>query len=111
MPEAESGQLSSAQYLTASAEASTSACQYHPPVYAYVVRHDNLGAVTALLTNPIWVVKVRMFTTPPDAPNAYRGLIRTYIAHTTAWLLSSLSSLQCRRTELDRADRRNRWVV
>lgn len=33
------------------------------------------GAVTALLTNPIWVVKVRLFTTKPDSPNAYRGLI------------------------------------
>ncbi|TDL29149.1 mitochondrial carrier [Rickenella mellea] len=32
------------------------------------------SAVTALLTNPIWVVKVRMFTTRHDSPTAYRGL-------------------------------------
>ncbi|KAJ7067889.1 mitochondrial carrier domain-containing protein [Mycena amicta] len=32
------------------------------------------SAVTAIMTNPIWVVKVRMFTTRPDAPNAYRGV-------------------------------------
>ncbi|TFY82922.1 hypothetical protein EWM64_g1086 [Hericium alpestre] len=32
------------------------------------------GAVTAILTNPIWVVKVRMFTSKADSPTAYRGL-------------------------------------
>ncbi|KIJ26028.1 hypothetical protein M422DRAFT_71990 [Sphaerobolus stellatus SS14] len=32
------------------------------------------SAATALLTNPFWVVKVRMFTTTPDSPGAYRGL-------------------------------------
>jgi len=35
------------------------------------------GAVTAILTNPIWVVKIRMFTTHPKDPTAYRGLWRT----------------------------------
>jgi len=33
----------------------------------------NLGAVTAVLTNPIWVIKVRLFTTHPSDPGAYRG--------------------------------------
>ncbi|KAJ7087294.1 mitochondrial carrier domain-containing protein [Mycena belliarum] len=32
------------------------------------------SAVTAIMTNPIWVVKVRMFTTQPDSPTAYRGV-------------------------------------
>nr|GAT46160.1 predicted protein [Mycena chlorophos] len=32
------------------------------------------SAVTAIMTNPIWVVKVRMFTTRADAPNAYRSV-------------------------------------
>lgn len=36
------------------------------------------GAVTAIMTNPIWVVKVRMFTTRSDSPNAYRGVWRTF---------------------------------
>ncbi|KAL5488290.1 FLX1 [Sanghuangporus weigelae] len=32
------------------------------------------SAVTAVMTNPIWVVKVRMFTTRADSPHAYRSL-------------------------------------
>ncbi|CAK5275852.1 unnamed protein product [Mycena citricolor] len=32
------------------------------------------SAVTAIMTNPIWVVKVRMFTTTAGAPDAYRGV-------------------------------------
>ncbi|KAA1465946.1 mitochondrial carrier [Dentipellis sp. KUC8613] len=45
--------MSAGQYLLCSAEAS---------------------AVTAVLTNPIWVVKVRMFTSTAESPTAYRGL-------------------------------------
>ena len=30
------------------------------------------------MTNPIWVVKVRMFTTKPEEPTAYRSLSRTF---------------------------------
>ncbi|KAK0206046.1 mitochondrial carrier domain-containing protein [Desarmillaria ectypa] len=45
--------LSSAEYLICSAEAS---------------------AVTAVMTNPLWVVRVRMFTTDAGSPHAYRGL-------------------------------------
>ncbi|KAL7422602.1 mitochondrial FAD carrier protein flx1 [Cryptotrichosporon argae] len=33
------------------------------------------SAITALLTNPIWVVKTRVFATPRNDPRAYRGLI------------------------------------
>ncbi|KAI0346954.1 mitochondrial FAD carrier protein [Trametopsis cervina] len=49
----DSSKMSPGQYLLCSAEAS---------------------AVTAVMTNPIWVVKVRMFTTRPDDPAAYRNL-------------------------------------
>jgi len=35
------------------------------------------GAVTSILTNPIWVVKIRMFTTHPKDPAAYRNTWRT----------------------------------
>lgn len=35
------------------------------------------GAVTAIMTNPIWVVKVRMFTTRADNPHAYKNLWST----------------------------------
>lgn len=31
------------------------------------------------MTNPLWVVKVRMFTSSPDSPRAYRGLWRERI--------------------------------
>ncbi|KAF8316025.1 mitochondrial FAD carrier protein [Cantharellus anzutake] len=48
-----SEKLTSGDYLLASAEAS---------------------AITAVLTNPLWVVKVRMFTTRADAPDAYRSV-------------------------------------
>ncbi|KAJ7762749.1 mitochondrial carrier domain-containing protein [Mycena maculata] len=36
------------------------------------------SAVTAIMTNPIWVVKVRMFTTRADSPNAYRGVLHGF---------------------------------
>lgn len=35
--------------------------------------------MTAILTNPIWVVKVRTFTAPPNSPAAHRGLWRTFL--------------------------------
>ncbi|KAJ3977392.1 mitochondrial carrier domain-containing protein [Lentinula raphanica] len=36
------------------------------------------SAVTAVMTNPIWVVKVRMFTSPPGSLHSYRGLIHGF---------------------------------
>ncbi|KAE9399123.1 mitochondrial FAD carrier protein [Gymnopus androsaceus JB14] len=36
------------------------------------------SAVTAVMTNPIWVVKVRMFTSPPNSPQAYGGLFHGF---------------------------------
>ena len=32
------------------------------------------GAVTAIITNPLWLVRVRMFTSRADSPTSYRGL-------------------------------------
>jgi len=32
------------------------------------------SAVTAIMTNPLWVVKVRMFTSPPGSVQSYHGL-------------------------------------
>ncbi|TFK28636.1 mitochondrial FAD carrier protein [Coprinopsis marcescibilis] len=46
-------QLSAPEYLLCSAQAS---------------------AVTAVITNPFWLVRVRMFATAADSPDAYRGL-------------------------------------
>jgi hypothetical protein len=31
-----------------------------------------------MLTNPIWVVKTRMFSTSVNDPAAYRGLLRAF---------------------------------
>lgn len=52
----------------------TSAKTYHFHIFLTFLL---TGAVTAVMTNPIWVVKVRMFTTRADAPSSYRGLFGT----------------------------------
>ncbi|RDX52956.1 mitochondrial FAD carrier protein [Polyporus arcularius HHB13444] len=41
---------------------------------AYLLCSAQASAVTAVMTNPLWVVKVRMFTTQANDPAAYRGL-------------------------------------
>lgn len=38
----------------------------------------SIGAVTAMMTNPIWVVKTRMFTSRADSPTSYTGLFSAY---------------------------------
>ena len=70
-------QMSPGSYLLCSAEASSQT----PNLYGLTWIPDHficaLGAVTAIMTNPIWVVKVRMFTTKPEEPTAYRSHSRT----------------------------------
>lgn len=34
-----------------------------------------VGALTALMANPLWVVKTRMCTTTHNTPDAYKGLL------------------------------------
>ncbi|KAL1747798.1 mitochondrial FAD carrier protein [Schizophyllum fasciatum] len=57
------------------------------PASDYLLCSAQASAATAIITNPLWVVKVRMFTTPPDAPGAYRGLWHglTTVARTEGW--------------------------
>ncbi|KAF8709240.1 Mitochondrial carrier, partial [Rhizoctonia solani] len=44
------------------------------PPLTNLIASAEASVITALLTNPIWVVKVRVFTTQPGQPGAYRGL-------------------------------------
>lgn len=37
--------------------------------------HHHSGAITAVFTNPLWVIKTRMCTTTRYTPNAYTGLL------------------------------------
>ncbi|KAH9171558.1 mitochondrial carrier domain-containing protein, partial [Lactarius sanguifluus] len=39
------------------------------------------SAVMAILTNPIWEVKVRTITAPPNSPAAYCGLRSAFLCH------------------------------
>jgi len=64
--------LSASQYLICSAEASSHSSFMFEKNFL-TPRIFQLGAITAVITNPLWLVRVRMFTTT-DSPNAYRGL-------------------------------------
>ncbi|CAE7211337.1 unnamed protein product [Rhizoctonia solani] len=44
------------------------------PPMTNLIASAEASAISVLLTNPIWVVKVRVFTTQPGQPGAYRGL-------------------------------------
>lgn len=41
---------------------------------AYLICSAQASAATAVITNPFWLVRVRMFTTSANSPHAYRGL-------------------------------------
>ncbi|KAL4265435.1 mitochondrial carrier family protein [Pleurotus pulmonarius] len=62
---------------------------------SYLLCSAQASAVTAIMTNPIWVVKVRMFTTKPGSPTAYRslghGLSSIYHSEGTAGLFRGTS--------------------
>ncbi|KAL0580249.1 mitochondrial FAD carrier protein flx1 [Marasmius crinis-equi] len=42
--------------------------------HEYLLCSAEASAVTAVMTNPLWVVRVRMFTSNPNSPTAYRGV-------------------------------------
>ncbi|KAF5390472.1 hypothetical protein D9757_005230 [Collybiopsis confluens] len=48
------------------------------PSHEILICSAQASAVTAVMTNPIWVVKVRMFTSPPNSPHAYRNLFHGF---------------------------------
>ncbi|KAF8663588.1 hypothetical protein AX16_000932 [Volvariella volvacea WC 439] len=54
---------------------------------AYLLCSAQASAVTAVMTNPFWLVRVRMFTTYPGSPSAYTGLWNglSTIVRTEGW--------------------------
>jgi solute carrier family 25 (mitochondrial folate transporter), member 32 len=68
--------LSAHEYLICSAQASSHS-QFKEVKELMFLRDTLLfftGAVTAIITNPLWLVRVRMFASRADTPTAYRGL-------------------------------------
>lgn len=47
--------------------------RYPPPALLYHI--DSLGALTALCSNPIWVIKTRMLSTSAKHPGAYVSIV------------------------------------
>lgn len=45
----------------------------------HMVAAAEAGLITALLTNPIWVIKTRMCLQNPNQPGNYRGLINAFV--------------------------------
>ncbi|THV00569.1 mitochondrial carrier [Dendrothele bispora CBS 962.96] len=46
--------------------------------HEYLLCSAEASAVTAIITNPIWVVRVRMFTSQANSPESYRGLVHGF---------------------------------
>lgn len=69
--------LSPAQHLLASAE---SGRQTRCRLGVHRSSHlpDFEGIITAILTNPLWVVKTRMFTTTSSSPHAYKNVFGSH---------------------------------
>jgi solute carrier family 25 (mitochondrial folate transporter), member 32 len=76
-PERQHETMSAMSYLVCSAQASEFAIlRFLDAVDSDYSNTLLTGVATAILTNPIWVVKVRMFTTKPASPTSYRNLFR-----------------------------------
>ncbi|KIM60786.1 hypothetical protein SCLCIDRAFT_123398 [Scleroderma citrinum Foug A] len=63
---------------------------YRMSAGSYLLCSAQASAVTAIMTNPLWVVKVRMFTSSPDSPRAYNGL---WHGLSTVWRMEGLAGL------------------
>lgn len=68
--------LSASEYLICSAQASS---QFLSQIsQSWTLTCLSVGAVTAAMTNPLWLVRVRMFTTRADSTTSYKGLWGMY---------------------------------
>lgn len=88
--------LSAAQYLICSAEASADRLSALRLFWCWISQHPK-GAVTAVITNPLWLVRVRMFATTKESPGAYKGLWGVFmieLTHLVSYnLLDGLSTI------------------
>lgn len=52
--------------------------EYRTSAGQHLLAAAEASAITAMMTNPIWVVKTRVFATPHNAPGAYNGLFNSF---------------------------------
>jgi solute carrier family 25 folate transporter 32 len=71
----DSKELGASEYFLASGAAGISSSSF--PLYfrQRLIKTNDVGILTALLTNPIWVLKTRMLSTGSAAPGAYTSFI------------------------------------
>lgn len=67
--------------------------EYRTSAGQHLLAAAEASAITAMMTNPIWVVKTRVFATSAHDPNAYNGLWREYNVKITVLTSASLKRI------------------